>query len=305
MPCFSPLKGYRSKTLTKNGKRKIVFDSRKAHDDETVTLPCRQCIGCRLEYSRQWAIRCVHEASLYNRNCFITLTYNNDNLPDDGSLNVRHFQLFMKRLRKKYGTNIRFFHCGEYGDLHRRPHYHACLFNLDFADKKLWKITNTGDRLYTSEELSKIWPYGFCTIGDVTFKSAAYVARYITKKIYGELAKEHYTVIDDDGVVTELKHEYTTMSRRPGIAKGWLDKYGGDVYPDDFVIMNGKKMKPPKYYDNQFEIEHPLEFDDVKDKRLDKAAKHFDNNTYERLAVREQVLLSKIKKLKRTVDKEN
>ena len=116
MACYTPLKGYRSTELTKNGKRKIVFNRNHGFADLPVTVPCGQCIGCRLERSRQWAIRCTHEASLWEKNCFITLTYNDENLPKDGSLDVTHFQKFMKRLRKKHGAGIRFYHCGEYGD---------------------------------------------------------------------------------------------------------------------------------------------------------------------------------------------
>ena len=246
MPCYSPIKGYRSKVLSPNGKRTIVFKPNLGFVDPPVLVPCGQCCGCRLERSRQWAIRCTHEASLHENNCFITLTFNDDNLPSDKSLDVRHFQLFMKRLRKQFGSNIRYYHCGEYGEKFRRPHYHACIFNFDFPDKKIFKISN-GHNLYTSVILSEIWPYGFSLIGDVTFQSAAYVARYIMKKVTGDLAKDHYEYIDPDtGEIINLKPEYTTMSRRPGLGKGWFEKYKSDVYPDDFVILNGKKMKPPK-----------------------------------------------------------
>ena len=116
MPCYSPIKGYRSKVLSPNGKRTIVFKPNLGFVDLPVLVPCGQCCGCRLERSRQWAIRCTHEASLHENNCFITLTFNDDNLPSDKSLDVRHFQLFMKRLRKQFGSNIRYYHCGEYGE---------------------------------------------------------------------------------------------------------------------------------------------------------------------------------------------
>jgi len=122
------------------GKRAIVFNPKYGYPDMPVELPCRQCIGCRLEYSRQWAIRCLHEASLYDENCYITLTYDDQKLPESydikNGLDLSHFQLFMKRLRKKYGAKIRFFHCGEYGEDRGRPHFHACIFNHDFQDKK-------------------------------------------------------------------------------------------------------------------------------------------------------------------------
>ena len=136
MPCYRPIKGYRSRRLNaETGKRPVVFNPRDGFYDQPVDLPCGQCIGCRLERSRQWAIRCVHEASLHERNCFITLTYRDECLPTNGSLDLDAFQKFMKRLRRRFGEGVRFFHCGEYGENFGRPHYHAILFNLDFSDK--------------------------------------------------------------------------------------------------------------------------------------------------------------------------
>lgn len=245
MACIHPLKGYRGLHIGKSGKRPIVFNPSQGFRDLPVSVPCGQCRFCRLEKSRQWAIRCAHEASLNVANSFITLTYSNAHLPPDGSLNLRHFQLFMKRLRKRLGP-VRFFHCGEYGALNLRPHYHACLFGLEFEDKILHKIDKkTKIPLYKSEILSELWPFGFSTIGDVTFESAAYCARYITKKITGPPAEAHYQNIDQEtGEIHQLKPEYTTMSRRPGIGRAWFDKYKSDLYPDDFIILRGKKMKP-------------------------------------------------------------
>ena len=116
MPCYHPLLGYRSRSLTEKGKRAVVFNPRDGYVDQPVQLPCGQCIGCRLERSRVWAVRCVHEASLHSDNCFITLTYDNSHLPSDGSLHKDHFQKFMKRLRKSVGK-VRFFHCDENCDI--------------------------------------------------------------------------------------------------------------------------------------------------------------------------------------------
>ena len=234
MTCYHPMEGYRGKEITKTGKRKIVFNANDALGTCSlfrVTLPCGQCIGCRLERSRQWAIRCVHEASLYDDNCFITLTYSDENLPPYGSLVKKDFQDFMKRLRKRF-SNVRYYHCGEYGSKTKRPHYHAILFNIDFPDKELLTINND-QRLYTSEILSKIWGKGICSIGSVTFESAAYVARYIMKKANGDDAELKYCHVDDDGVWNSIEPEYTTMSRRPGIGKEWFDKFKSDVYPND------------------------------------------------------------------------
>lgn len=253
-----------------------------------------------MERSRQWAIRCLHEASLYEQNAFITLTYNNDHLPSDGSVKVEHFQKFMKRLRKKFtGRTIRFFHCGEYGELNKRPHYHACLFNLDFNDRELWKIRD-GIRLYTSATLAKLWPFGFSTVGDVTFDSAAYVARYIMKKITGDRAEKHYKKIDEDtGEIHIIKPEYTTMSRRPGLGTEWYQAFKSGVYPADSIVINGTEMRPPKFYDDIYDVEDPEGMKKIKSDRLDQAFKNRKDNTNERLIVKEKVKRSQTKFLRR------
>ena len=304
MACYKPLEAWRSKEKNEGtGKRSLVFNWKQALEpDSPIEIPCGQCIGCRLERSRQWAMRCLHEASLHERNCFLTLTFSPEHITtrdNPWSVDVRDFQLFMKRLRKRYGSKIRFFHCGEYGEKNLRPHYHAILFNHDFDDRTLFKVNN-GHPLYISEELSSLWPFGFATIGDVTFESAAYVARYVMKKVTGDAAEEHYKRIDPDtGELIDVKPEYTTMSRRPGIAADWIAKYVDDVYPKDFVIVNGKKVRPPKFYDAYLDKVNPFEHDWVKDNRIIDGRKYSANNTPERLKVREEVKKMQLQRLVR------
>ena len=304
MPCYSPLQAFYSRSVNpKTGKPKIVFDEAMSFglSISGIKVPCGQCIGCRLERSRQWAIRCVHEASLHEANSFITLTYSPEFLPSDMSLHLSHFQLFMKRLRKCFGNGIRFFMCGEYGEKFRRPHYHAIIFGLDFPDKVQVNVSN-GLPIYSSEILSNLWGKGFASIGTVTFDSAAYVARYITKKVTGEMAFDHY-LDKDTGIM--LKPEYTTMSRRPGIASDWFKKFRSDVFPLDEVVLKGRKMRPPKFYDSQFEVEFPDDFAVIKKKRSIRARSFSSDNTPERLDVRERVQLIKLKSLVRNIDLEN
>jgi hypothetical protein len=305
LTCYQPLKGYRSKESGPDGKRKIVFNTQTGHIDLPVPIPCRQCIGCRLERSRQWAIRCKHESDLYTDNCYITLTYNPEHLPASGSVEIRHFQLFLKRLRKKFGSKIRFFACGEYGELNHRPHYHACIFNFRFDDLVFYKNLNDHP-LYTSEKLSSLWGKGFCTVGDVTFQSAAYVARYIMKKITGPQANDHYEVTDPEtGEITHsLNPEYVHMSRRPGIGKLWLNQFTSDVYPHDEVIINGKSIRPPNYYDEQYKLENPIEFEKIQKLRKIKIVKNKLDNTPDRLAIKEILQTSQASQLKRSLEKE-
>lgn len=283
MACFNPLQGWRSKTANTSGKRSIVFNRNDGFEDLPVQVPCGQCIGCRLERSRQWAIRCVHEASLYEDNCFITLTYDDANLPADGSLRMEDFQKFMKRLRKHSQAKIRYFHCGEYGEKFSRPHYHACIFNFNFSDRKPWKNTPAGF-LYTSETLQSLWPFGYGIIGDVTFDSAAYVARYIMKKITGDLAEQHYN---------GRKPEYTTMSN--SIGKGWYDKFKSDLFPHDKCIINGKEVNVPKVYRQKYEMENHFEALKLKMSRLNAAESHAEQDgTIRRLRDREKVTNSRV-----------
>jgi len=108
MPCYSPITGYRSKEINPTGKRSIVFNPAKAEQrDQALQISCGQCIGCRLERSRRWAVRCMHEAQMHRYSCFLTLTYSDEFLPSDGTLVLKDFQDFMKRLRKRVVNQVR------------------------------------------------------------------------------------------------------------------------------------------------------------------------------------------------------
>ena len=112
-----------------------------------IPVPCRTCLGCRIDYSREWANRMCLEMLCSGQACFITLTYNNSSLPLTKdlipTLCKRDWQLFMKRLRKAFpDRKLRFYMCGEYGSHTLRPHYHAIIFGLDifaFPDLKYLK----------------------------------------------------------------------------------------------------------------------------------------------------------------------
>mgnify|MGYP000270713887 CR=1 FL=1 len=239
---------------------------------------------------------------MHEHNAFITLTYDEDHLPWDKSLNKAHFQKFMKRLRwHNQNTNIRFFHCGEYGDNFKRPHYHALLFNYDFPDKEVWSIQN-GQRIYTSEFLAKLWPFGFSTTGAVTWESAAYCARYAVKKITGKAAEEHYWTALSTDLQIQLQPEYATMSLKPAIGRGWFQTYKDDCFPSDFITVKGKKKNIPRYYDKLLEQHNELDLLHIKENRKREARKHHENNTSARLAVRESVLEAKLKTLQRNLE---
>lgn len=240
-----------------------------------------------------WAVRCMHEAQMHDRNCFITLTYADEFLPPGSSLEKKDWQDFMKRLRKEFrGERIRYFHCGEYGPQFGRPHYHACLFGFDFRDK-VYLGKRKGFPVWRSPVLERLWSYGRSEIGSVTFESAAYVARYVLKK---QVRKPR--VRDAlSGEAVGLAVEYTTMSRRPGIGRAWFEKYRGDIIRRGDVVSRGIPMRPPRYYDVALELTEPEHMERIRAERRKKLDRR--NNTPERLAVREVVTAGRINLQKR------
>lgn len=271
MSCDYPITAYLSRTVNPSGKRSLVFNSKESLSGIPQLIPCGRCTGCRLERSRVWAIRCMHEAKMHKENCFITVTFDNEHLPRDGSLSVDVYQKFLKRLRKHCARSfvkIRFYGCGEYGDINKRPHYHFIIFGYDFPDKVVYKQLSHGEYLYTSKLLDAVWGFGDCKIGSVTFDSAAYVARYCMKKVDGAMqAAGHYEVYDADGVLHDRLPEFATMSRRPGIASGYYDKFGGEIRVHDTIVVNAKEVPSIRYYDLKFEEIDAKAFKRVKRKR--------------------------------------
>lgn len=333
MPCYHPRTVWWSKRcLSKNGKRRFFFKRPKMFYDESFkslngltlkewydvqeeTIPgCRpKCVGCQEDYSKSWAIRCLHESRCHSESCFLTLTYNEKFIPKKG-LCPEDLQKFIKRLRffvsadaqqagtvqiksePARGRRVRFYACGEYGSKLERPHYHLCVFGYDFPDKELWSVRNNV-KLYRSKILEKLWAdpktkesYGFSTIGEVTIESASYIARYCQKKKNKNDSENHYQ---------GKNPEFVRMSLKPGIGKDWLVKYKDSVYPDDYVLIKpGVKAKAPRYYDKVYDsIDHD-QFTKIKAKRIERA-KASSHNSPERLRAREKIKTAQMKQLKR------
>lgn len=310
MTCYSPIMAYRSKSGPdkQTGKWPIVFNVNEGYRDLSLEIPCGKCLGCRLEYSRQWAVRCMCEAQMHEKNCFVTLTYSDDNVPADYGLRKEDFVLFMKRLRKSSKEKIKFFMCGEYGETKGRPHYHACLFNYRPDDLNYYSIEN-GYKIYTSVQLDKLWKKGYIIIGELNFESAAYVARYVLKKIGGYGRKQGYDRIDVETgeYLGRVLEEYNSMSRVPGLGRSWLEEYHRDVYVRDRVYISGRKScKPPRYYDNRYEMECPENFKKIRERRLRKLGRipAEERRAERRLSV-ERVKKAAIKSLKRKYEYDN
>lgn len=300
MPCFHPLKAYRSRFINPSGKRPLVFKRQDGLPGSELEVACGQCIGCRLEYSRQWAVRCYHESQLHLDNCFVTLTYDDDHLPIGGSLVPDHLSKFVKRLRRRTGVKLKHFSCGEYGDELQRPHYHLCLFGYRFPDGYHWRSKN-GYHFYRSELLESLWTFGHSEYTDFSFKTAAYVARYMVKKRKGKDAESHYeTVCLETGEIHQVLSEFSRMSLNPAVGKSWWKKYGDQVRVWDTVVIDGKEMPPPHYYDVLDSVFDPAGLEHRKSVRVSKAQASPDNSP-ERLATREQSTHLRVKELKRTL----
>ena len=322
MTCFHPLEGAK---IAYDGDPSSTYVSFRSKDLEhpnrvgTQYVGCGQCLGCRLESSRQWAMRCVAELACHQNACFLTLTFDNEHLPENGSISKSFFKNWMKKFRERIrydtaikvrvpgkkkpqligGVEIRFFGCGEYGDRRGRPHYHVIVFGYRPDDLVFREITRNGDVLYTSEFIKESWPYGFHTVGEVTFESCAYVARYVTKKYMGKAKSAHYG---------ELEPEFIHMSRKNGIGFEWFKKYRKDVFPLDEFEFRGRIYKPPKYFDQLLKKLDFEEYHAVKCKREEKfnespwALMTWEERELE-LARKEEALKHKYKKyLKRSYE---
>lgn len=291
MQCTCPDTYFHRDPQLFNGRRGLTKNPNKAVDRRvTITVPCGRCMDCRLAYAYGWSIRVMHECQMNASNVFVTLTYDEANVPRDYGLDYRHFQLFMHKLRKSVPGRGRFFMCGEYGDQFGRPHYHAILFNCEFPDRVFWKYNERGDPLYTSDELSGLWGLGFCSFGEATLESANYVARYTTKKITGPSAGSAYQYLSEDGEVCDRDPPFLQSSLKPGIGARWFEKYQSDVFPCDFLVFEGKKFPVPRYYSKLLEKADKAALSLVKAKRrvVAKERKAHPDNSSRRLRDRNE-----------------
>lgn len=306
MTCLHPLLASPCALPNENGKIEYKvwgaiekFDTEALSRLKTVShaipIPCGQCLGCRLDKANEWAIRCVHEAKLYRRNCFITLTYNDENLPNDNSLHREHLQLFIKRLRRNldYDKNIkiRFLACGEYGSLNMRPHYHILCFGWFPSDVRKLSALTSGYNLFRSPLLERLWPYGFNTVGAVTFESARYVAKYSLKKQTGQNAAM-YDLLG-------IKPEFVACSLKPGIGADFFSQHSEDIITQGFCVVNAQKFKIPDYYLKLFERENPVWCQIYKEQRRANALSDVDLYS---LQAKEKIMMKKQERFTRELD---
>lgn len=268
-------------------------------------IPCGKCLGCRLDYSREWANRNQMESLTHDKesNFFVTLTYDDYHLvpgssfqrfdDQDGetvynphyvetenfTLVPEHCQKFMKSLREagerlKGWKDIRMFYCGEYGSQYGRPHYHFLLYNLPLDDLKIHKKTMRNDVLYNSPFLDFLWKKGFVVIAELNWQTCAYVSRYVMKKQTG--GKMHKGYYNDIG----LYQEFVRSSNRPGIGFDYYMQHMEQILEEDKIILppiNGEKhvVTPGRYFtkcvENSGRYDWMCKLSDNKLKRAQKA----------------------------------
>lgn len=274
MPCEHQLTAYRPA----NGGPVKFNEPRDGRAYNKISLPCGQCILCRLEHARQWAVRITHEAQTHEQSSFITLTYDDEHLPQYSSLHYADLRNFWKRLRYYCGT-LRYFAVGEYGDTTNRPHYHACLFGHAFTENRQI-LRTTPTMLWTNPQLTQAWGLGHVSVGALTFQTAQYTASYVTKKLNN---KRRYVRIDETtGELIPLVQPRAFMSLRPAIGRTWLETYGRQVYDHDHVVINGRPQKPPKYYDRWLSEVDNKQLETIKEKRRKNTVKLSEEETHAR-----------------------
>ena len=335
MVCYHPLHAFPN-GFTKDGKQaykitsnkvmSVSFDKSNGHwymstdknryaNNKFIDIPCNQCIGCRIDYSRQWAVRCVLESYYHSQTWFLTITYDDEHVPHSAyidnitgevkdilTLDSNDFTKFLKRLRyyykEKTGKEFRYFSCGEYGSKTLRPHYHMIAFGLELDDLKLVKQSPTGGNLYESELVNKAWKRGYVLLSESNFDTCAYTARYVMKKRKGKDADEYEFY--------NIEKEFVRMSRNKGIGYEYYQEHKHEIYEhDEIILVDGKKFKPPKFFDDMYEAEFPEKFEKVREARIkavevsDDTKEQLYGDKYLRLSREEVCKKASVSKLKR------
>ncbi|AXH77964.1 MAG: replication initiator protein [Microviridae sp.] len=275
MPCESPIRAYRPAT---GGP--LLFTApdpnRSPQIYQALDIPCGNCILCKEEHARQWAVRIAHEATLHEANSFLTLTYTNEQMPRHNSLDYSHLQKFWKRLRKQIGE-LAYYAVGEYGDNTLRPHYHACIFGHDFTEGSII-VAEEPHRLWENPWLNTAWGHGRVTIGQLNYKTARYTASYVTKKL--KSTQQYVRMDDETGELIRVTQPRAFMSRN--IGKEWWLRYGAHTTAHDFVVIDGAKQKPPKAYDKWLGEVNPAKLEQIKENRKEKTQQLTPNENHAR-----------------------
>lgn len=259
MKCTHPIYAVDLGLNPDSGKRKVKmipkrpdtynlrYLENKYGSSNILSLPCGHCLACKINYAREWSVRCMLEASQYDSNWFLTLTYDDLYLPKDNKVHKRHIQSFIKDLRYRI-PGLRFLCSAEYGETTHRPHYHLILFNCNIPDVKCISKGRYGGHYFDSKIIRDVWSKGQITLGYVTPQSCEYVARYTLKKVNGD--------------------EFILMSLKPGLGGQYFNDHLDSIYDTDGVYIHGKKYKVPRYSDKILERVNPEKFSRIKKDRI-------------------------------------
>ena len=288
---------------------------------EFIEIPCMKCQSCRLDYSKEWMQRCMLEQKMWDHNEMLTLTYDEEHVPKNigcdtstgevlevNTLRKKDVEKFLKDLRRYWKhhyneDNIRFYMCGEYGELKGRPHYHLLMFNFNVRDKEYYKKSQSGFDMYHSKIIEKIWGRGHIELNEISADTCAYVARYVLKKQKGTGAKDYYAL-------KGIEPEYTNGSRRPGIGETYFRENKDKIYEYDKILLASKggvqEIKPCKYYDRLFDAEEHDLMENIKERRKELAERiQATQNAISGLSIEKQreykanALRDRLKKLQR------
>lgn len=272
-------------------------------------INCGQCLSCRINHAKIWSERCLLESQYWDSTLFISLTYNEANLPFNGlnpTLRKKDFQDFMKRLRKRLNCKVSYFASGEYGGRTKRPHYHAIVFGLNLPDLKIFKVKKTYN-IYKSQFLQDVWGKGFCTVGVCNSLTTAYTAQYSLKKskvvklrgnlsdfedfltedLYGQYRLDDHEFLKSQGLIEK---EFLLMSRRPAIGKRFFDEHMQDIIDNDRI--DGCEFKHIRYFDKLIEKVSPEDLKRLKMERISSAEALQPTIDYDKHEL-EQLILSK------------
>lgn len=276
MTCINPRLAYRKTngqfTLAKTGQEPIA---------NSILVPCGVCMACRIKHTRDWSTRMVHEAYTHKtESSFITLTYDDEHLPDHNNLIPNHLSDFVREVRRKIKPQkLRYFGVGEFGETTGRAHYHAILFGYMPDDIKPFKKNDSGDQLYTSQLLQQCWKHkGHITVGNFNTTTAEYCSKYITKALMGDKALRYTDSTTGEIVLKQLP--FQRASNRPGIGSEFYNIYKENLFATDETVIDGKKRSLPKAYDRKYRAENKIAFEEIKRKRIDKAIKLTDQDPY-------------------------
>lgn len=263
--CTRPIKAFHNPS----GGRPIFGWAGEKEGLSELELPCGKCPECCKDYYTSWASRGSRELLRWDSSVFITLTYDEEHLPDDKSLNKKHVQDFIKRVKKHFRSSktspIRQTYCGEYGSRTCRPHYHVILYNCFFADAVRHYVSDGGHQVYTSKLLTRLWGKGNAEFGYATAGSIAYLYKYILKKKTRKEKQKPY-IIEIDGVTYDVEHEFIESSRNPGIGAHMREP---NLLKKGYFTVDGAKKKLSKYYLEYLRVNHPDIFDNIQNLKFD------------------------------------